>query len=154
MKRAHVVNEAGLIVNTIMVPEIEDGMYDADLYGGSIGDSIIDDRVVPRQPESAFAQQKVAYFAEVRDMRERLLNRLAGIAMDYIAAEPPEQLQMRALYRSLRQSLLDITTIESVASATTLTELQAAVKAEYARLVLLANTQSQTFVKAFREVDE
>ncbi len=152
--RAHIIDENGLITNTINVPYLEGGMYDADLYGGAIGDSIIDDRVVQRQPGSEFAQQKAAYFAEVREMREKLLNRLSGIAVDFVAGEPPEQLEMRALYRTLRQALLDITTIESVASATTMPQLKAAVKAEYARLVLLAQSQSETFVKAFREVDE
>lgn len=104
--------------------------------------------------ESLFQSQKDAYLNDIRAMRERLLNRLAGITMGIIAGEPPEETDIRDLYRTLRQSLLDITTIPGVTAATTMPQLKAAVKAEYTRLVGLASTTSIDFVRAFREVDE
>lgn len=109
---------------------------------------------IVQKGEGLFQSQKEAYLTDIRAMRERLLNRLAGITMGIIAGEPPEESSIRDLYRTLRQSLLDMTTIPSIANATTMPQLKAAAKAEYARLVGLASATSLDFVRAFREVDE
>lgn len=45
--RAHVINESGLIENTIMVDELGEGMIDAAI-GGEIGDSYIDGVIVKK----------------------------------------------------------------------------------------------------------
>ena len=44
--RAHVIDEAGLIEDTIMVDELAEGQVDASI-GGSIGDRVIGKVVVP-----------------------------------------------------------------------------------------------------------
>lgn len=93
--------------------------------------------------EAELAAQQVhlldRYMQEFRDMRRELLNVLAGIAL----AE-----DLLPDFRILRQALLDIPEVESVANSTTVEQVKRAVKAEYARIV---STAPAALVAAFKE---
>ena len=91
------------------------------------------------------------YLGEVRDMRERLLNRLAGIGAAAIVSGDAATQQA---FVQARQRLLDITKIPDALVAYTagnLPALQAAVKKEYVAIVAAA---PPSLTKAFDEVDE
>lgn len=45
--RAHMLDAYGVILNTVMVAALSDGMADADLVGGSIGDRVVDYVAIP-----------------------------------------------------------------------------------------------------------
>lgn len=45
--RAHLLDVSGVIINTVIVEFLEDGMLDADLVGGSIGDSYLAGQLIP-----------------------------------------------------------------------------------------------------------
>lgn len=104
-------------------------------------------------PARSFESQKAEYLATVREMREKALARINGYGSTLLLAEPPELVIEKTACLYLINGLLDITTIPSVANASTLLELKAAVKAEYARLVAYANSVSPNLVKTFRQVD-
>jgi hypothetical protein len=156
--RAHVLDAFGVIVNTVMTDRLGDNMVDADVVGGGPGDSVVNGALVPKSPQvvtaPTFAQLKAEYLDEVREMREKVLVRLNGYGSMLYLGEPPELPDEKLLCRDLIQGLLDITTIDEVESATTIAAVKLAVKAEWARLVALANTSSPNLVKAFRKVDE
>lgn len=151
--RAHMM-DGDLIANTIEVESLDvfTSLVDADLYGGGPGDSIIDGVLVPKPapPATPYAELSVAYLNEVRLIRERILARINGYLLRLINNEPPAYAEEKALCETLIAGLLDITTIPSVLAATTMPELEYAVKVEYARLVGLA---SENLVLAFRQVD-
>lgn len=82
MKRAHVVDDAGLIVNTVMVVALGDDMIDADLVGGSIGDQIINGEISPRAPAAVYAP--VPAMVTMRQARRALFD--AGLLAEVEAA--------------------------------------------------------------------
>lgn len=55
--RAHVANNDGLIMNTIIVDQLENGLIDASI-GGGIGDSIING-VLELAPILVFQEEEV-----------------------------------------------------------------------------------------------
>lgn len=94
-----------------------------------------------------FAAAKASYLAEVRDLREKLFNRLAGIGFSAYLAN--DQITVDA-WQSSRTRLKNITTIPGVTGATDIASLKAAVKAEYAAIVA---SVPESLVNAFDEVD-
>jgi predicted RNA-binding Zn ribbon-like protein len=82
--------------------------------------------------DAARIAAKAAYLVTVRDLRERILNRLAGIAAVAIATEDADTL---TAFLAARQVLLGITTAPAVAAAQTAGEAKLAVKAVYAGIV-------------------
>lgn len=91
-----------------------------------------------------------AYLVEVRDMRERLLNRLAGIGAAAIVSGDTDT---QKAFVQARQRLLDITKIPDALAAyqaCDLFALEAAVKKEYAAIVA---DVPPSLKNAFYEVD-
>ncbi|MET0322527.1 MAG: hypothetical protein ABW069_17530 [Duganella sp.] len=97
---------------------------------------------IPAEPP-AFSALATSYLDAVRVSRENILNRLAGIGFAALAANDTASSNAVA---QVRQALLDITTISTVAAATTLAQLKAAVQAEINRITAAAN---DTVRKAF-----
>lgn len=89
-----------------------------------------------------------AYLDDVREMRERILNRLAGIAT--MALATGDQVTVTS-FLAARQSLLDITKIPGALAAKSLAELESAIKPEYARIVKSVGPVLKT---AFDKVDQ
>ena len=77
-------------------------------------------------------QSMSTYLTEVRELRERILNRLAGIATAALASDDQPTVDAFVL---TRQRLLDITTISGAISATNLVELESAIKAEFMEII-------------------
>ncbi len=82
-------------------------------------------------PPPPFAVLAAPYLASVRQTRDAILNRLAGIGFAAIASGDAATAQAIA---AARTCLLDITVCPSVAAAQDIEALQAAVSAEYARI--------------------
>lgn len=95
-----------------------------------------------------FADLKEAYLVQVRETRERILNRLAGIGA---AAIVSGDTVMQQAFVSARQSLLYIMADADVAAATDIDGLKAAVLAAYRNIVASAPA---AIVDAFNTVDE
>lgn len=74
--RAHQLDETGLIVNTIMVDALIENMVDADIVGGSIGDTVANGYLMPRSPD-AMALPPVPF--EVTMLQARLALLSAGL---------------------------------------------------------------------------
>lgn len=93
--RAHVLNEIGDIINTILIDELGENHIDADLYGGTIGDRFDGNAVFVPAPSTEELQ------AEVRAKRNQLLT-----ASDWTQVEdaPVD----KAAWSAYRQSLRDI----------------------------------------------
>lgn len=107
--------------------------------------------IAPIEPdEDQFPIQKALYLNEVRALRDKVLFRLNGYGAGLMLGEPPSFAEEKALVKAIIDGLLDITTISGALSATTLTELQTAIKTEYARLVGLS---SDGIKLAFRKLD-
>lgn len=88
------------------------------------------------------------YLTLVRDLREKLLNRLNGIA--FRADKAGDQATVTACITA-SQRLLDITTLPALLTATSQAELEDAVDTEYASIV----SEAPNGVKqAFRKVDQ
>lgn len=82
-------------------------------------------------PAPSFAVLAAPYLASVRQARDAVLNRLAGIGFAALAFE--DLPTVRGI-TSARTSLLDVTTCESVAACGDIAALQAAVSAEFWRI--------------------
>lgn len=93
--------------------------------------------------DAANAAEKAVYLMTVRDLRERILNRLAGIAAVAIATDDQPTLTS---FIAARQALLDITTAPAVAAAQTAGEAKIAVKAEYALIVAACPSALRTAI--------
>jgi hypothetical protein len=89
-----------------------------------------------------------AYLGEVRDLREKILNRLAGIGMAALVADDQDTVGACV---TARQRLLDITKIPGAVAATDLPSLEAAVKQEYASIVASVPVE---LVNAFNQVGQ
>lgn len=89
-----------------------------------------------------------AYLAEVRDLRERLLNRIAGIATAALATSDQDTVDA---FVTARQRLLDITKIPAALAATTRAELETAIKTEY---VAIVQSVPASLIAAFDMVDQ
>lgn len=94
-----------------------------------------------------FATLAKAYLDEVRETRERVLNRLAGIAAAALAAGDTTTSQAFVKHR---QELLDITKAPAVLAATNMAELKTAVTAIYKGIAAAAPV---TIRNAFNNVD-
>lgn len=107
------------------------------------------DEVAAEQAKAkeANANEINAYLVAVRDLRERILNRLAGIAAAALATGNTTTL---ASFVAARQALLNITKAPGVAEAVDAEETKAAIKAEYIRIVLASPVDLRS---AFDEVD-
>lgn len=92
---------------------------------------------------------KDEYLAEVRELREKLLNRIDGIAFRAQIAGDTATVQS---YLAATQRLLDITKLPAVLAATNKEEAEVAVKAEYASIVVSVKSLAPTLVSAFYEV--
>lgn len=107
---------------------------------------------IQEQAAAAFLLQEsegmAAYMETVRDLRERILNRLAGIGMGAIVAEDQATL---AACAAARLRLLAITTIPAAVAATDLASLQVAIKTEYASIVA---SVPDSVKNAFNEVGQ
>lgn len=82
-------------------------------------------------PAPSFATLAAPYLASVRQVRDAILNRLAGIGFAAMADGDAGTVQAIAAARTW---LLDITTCPTIAAAQDIEALQAAVNAEYARI--------------------
>jgi hypothetical protein len=111
--------ESKLMVERDSTPE-EDLQREADLHAAHAA------------MQARVTLDLTTYMAEVRALRERILNRLAGIAA---AAQVAEDTTTLTAFVDARQRLLDITKAPAVAAATTAGEAKLAVKAEYALIV-------------------
>jgi hypothetical protein len=108
------------------------------------------DRVaaVKKAEKEAIHASMSAYIGTVRELRERILNRLAGIATAAMVSE--DQATVDA-FMLARQRLLDITKIPGAVAATNTAELEAAIKAEYAAILGSVPASIKT---AFDKVDQ
>lgn len=88
------------------------------------------------------------YLATVRDLREQILNRLAGIGMGAIVAQDQATLDACA---AARLRLLNITTTPAAVAATELAAMQVAIKTEYASIVA---SVPDSVKKAFNELNQ
>lgn len=95
--------------------------------------------------ESASMQE---YLGTVRELREKILNRLAGIGLVAMASSDGSTL---AAIIDARQKLLDITKDPGAVAAATCAALEAAIKAAYTAIVMAAPTSLRN---AFDTVDE
>lgn len=86
---------------------------------------------IAARPAPSFAVLAAPYLASVRQVRDAILNRLAGIGFAAVASGDTDTVQ--AIVQA-RTCLLDITICEAVAAAHDLDALQAAVGAEYQRI--------------------
>ncbi|MBW3513068.1 hypothetical protein [Janthinobacterium sp. NKUCC06_STL] len=82
-------------------------------------------------PAPAFTALAAPYLASVRQTRDAILNRLAGIGFAAMANGDADT--VRAI-TAARACLLDITICPTVAAAQDMETLQAAISAEYARI--------------------
>lgn len=96
-------------------------------------------------PPPPFAVLAAPYLASVRQTRDAILNRLAGIGFAAMASGDAGTVQTIA---AARACLLDITICPTVAAAQDMETLQAAVSAEFARI---AATLSDEARRAFDE---
>lgn len=94
-----------------------------------------------------FADLARAYLDEVRETRERVLNRLAGIATAAIAADDAVT---TAAFVVCRQQLLDLTKAPAILAASNMDQLKAAVLATYRSIVGAAPANIRS---AFNNVD-
>ena len=94
-------------------------------------------------PPPPFAVLAAPVLASVRQVRDAILNRLAGIGFAAMADGDADTVQAIA---AARTCLLDITTCPTVSAARTLDVLQAAVSAEFQRI---ADTLPQEARRAF-----
>jgi hypothetical protein len=93
--KAHVLNEYGDIINTILIDELGENHIDADLYGGTIGDRFDGNAVFA--PVLSTEQLQ----AEVRAKRNQLLS-----ASDWTqVADAPVD---KAAWATYRQALREI----------------------------------------------
>lgn len=82
-------------------------------------------------PAPSFATLAAPYLASVRQTRDAILNRLAGIGFAAMADGDADTVQAIAAARAW---LLDVTICPTVAAAQDIEALQAVVNAEYARI--------------------
>lgn len=95
--RAHVINEEGVITNTIVVPSLDfmSGLVDASI-GGTIGDQIINGVLVPKPPSSS-PPPKPPKVVTMRQARLALFDiGLLDAVSQMIAAIPEEDHRLRA----------------------------------------------------------
>lgn len=102
----------------------------------------------PPTPVQPHEHEMNAYLAAVRELRERILNRLAGIGAAAIATA--DQATVDA-FLIARQRLLDITQAPAVLVATDAETLKQAIKDEYASIV---GSAPPALVTAFDEMVE
>lgn len=106
--RAHILNEAGLILDTCMVDDLSAGMVDADLHGGGPGDSIINGALVrkpaPQAPKLTVDELAAIYIQVVQDELDRTA-RVFGydsMAVAVTYAEEPAVPRFQAEGQALR----------------------------------------------------
>ncbi len=94
--RAHVLDENGLILNTIKVATLDEGQVDADLLGGGPGDSIIDG-VLVRKTAGSSPPPRPPAIVTMRQARLALFDAgLLDAVPQMIAAIPEEDHRQRA----------------------------------------------------------
>jgi hypothetical protein len=141
--RVHVIPEGAR--------ELDDDLYNRVVRDTPAGKSVsIDSDGLPCLVDSApiaFSEEVALYLAEVRKLREQILNRLAGISgravrrgNDALALECDGAVEQ----------LLDITKDADVLAATSLDALKAAVLAAYRRIT---SNASPDVVNAFKGID-
>ena len=91
-------------------------------------------------PPPPFAVLAAPYLATVRQTRDAILNRLAGIGFAAMADGDADTVQAIAAARAW---LLDITICPTVAAAQDIEVLQAAVSAEYARIAATLSDEAR-----------
>ena len=96
-------------------------------------------------PAPSFATLAAPYLASVRQVRDAILNRLAGIGFAAMADGDADTVQAIA---AARTCLLDITICPTITAARDLDELQAAVSSEFQRI---ADTLPQEARRAFED---
>ncbi|MGX9714549.1 hypothetical protein ACWYXJ_09825 [Janthinobacterium lividum] len=91
-------------------------------------------------PPLPFAVLAAPYLASVRQTRDAILNRLAGIGFAAMADGDADTVQAIAAARTW---LLDITICPTVAAAQDIEALQAAVSAEFARIAAMLSGEAR-----------
>lgn len=125
--------------------ELVDGHYKRKYYLVDWNQTRIDAHVAEVLAKNQ--SEMAAYLVEVRDLREKLLNRISGIATAALCTT--DQATVDA-YIAARQRLLDITKVPAALAATTRQELEAAIKAEYVSIV---TTTAAVLRTAFYQVE-
>lgn len=98
--------------------------------------------------QNAIRADMDAYLADVRSLRERLLNRISGIATAALALSDQDTIDA---FVAARQRLLDITKVPAALAATNRAQLETAIKAEY---VAIVQSVPASLIAAFDQVDE
>lgn len=92
--RAHILDASGVILNTVIVEELGDGMVNADLIGGSIGDSVINGELFRAPPPSVsdaihnagiMSQLEAIDSKSIRPLREGDMARVTALEMQAAA---------------------------------------------------------------------
>ena len=92
--RAHMLDAYGVILNTVMVTALADGMADADLVGGSIGDRVVDYVAIPApvppisddlHNAAILAQLEAIDSKSIRPLREGDMVRVSSLEMQAAA---------------------------------------------------------------------
>ncbi|MDN2669789.1 hypothetical protein OX459_00115 [Janthinobacterium sp. SUN026] len=126
-------------------PEDETRLRDAIAASASIRMTAGGKWKITAPPPPPFSMLAAPYLASVRQTRDAILNRLAGIGFAAVADGDADTVQAIAAARAW---LLDITICPTVAAAQDIETLQAAVSAEYARI---AATLSDEARRAFAD---
>ena len=114
-----------------VTPENETVLREAIAAGATIRKKSGGKWDITAPPPPPFAVLAAPYLASVRQRRDAILNRLAGIGFAAMASGDAATAQAIA---AARTCLLDITICPTVAAAQDIEALQAAVNAEYARI--------------------
>ncbi|MCC7596735.1 hypothetical protein IGS61_04510 [Janthinobacterium sp. FW305-129] len=114
-----------------VAPEDEAMLREAITAGATIRKQSGGKWSITAPPPPPFAVLATPYLAGVRQARDAILNRLAGIGFAAMASGDAATAQAVA---TARTCLLDITTCATVAAAQDLDALQAAVSAEFQRI--------------------
>ena len=112
-------------------PEDEARLRDAIATSATIRQTAGGKWKITAPPPPPFAVLAAPYLASVRQTRDAILNRLAGIGFAAMASGDAATAQAIA---AARTCLLDITVCPTVAAAQDIEALQAAVSTEYARI--------------------
>jgi hypothetical protein len=97
--RAHVLNDAGLILNTIEIAALAHGMVDASI-GGQIGDSIVDGAVVPKQiPALTNAEHNAPILLELQQIDAKSIRALREGNQERITALESQAVALRSQLR-------------------------------------------------------
>ncbi|WP_426073631.1 hypothetical protein [Janthinobacterium sp. DSP2-3-3] len=110
-------------------------LRDALSSGAIIQEKFEGEWKITSRPAAPFGELAAPYLTKLRQVRDDILNRLAGIGFAAMAANDAATVQH---VLEVRQALLDITVAPAILAATDLDGLTAAMKAAYASIIATA----------------